>query len=108
MSKSSFESEEDDKLAVLARATLRRTDADQAAALRDSTGRTYVAINIATRTFSLDAMEAVFTVAMASQIGGVEAVVIVGSGPVNIELIREHSPAALIWHIGHEGEIRAL
>lgn len=108
MSNSSFENDEDKKLEVLANATLRRTDADQAAALRDETGRTYVAINIATKTFYLDAIEAVFTIAMTSQIVGIEAVVIVGDGPINTALIREFAPAALIWYVSQNGEIKAL
>ena len=37
---------EDKKLVTLATATLARSEATQAAALRDNTGRTYVAINI--------------------------------------------------------------
>ena len=43
---SSFANPEDMKLETLATSTLKRTGAKQAAALRDSTGRTYVAISI--------------------------------------------------------------
>ena len=42
---SNFTNAEDAKLETLATSTLKRTGAKQAAALRDSTGRTYVAIN---------------------------------------------------------------
>ena len=62
-----FENPEDTKLATLASATLKRSGAQQAAALRDTTGRTYVAINIETKSLQLNALEAVFTVALASQ-----------------------------------------
>ena len=41
-----FDNPEDQKLATLATSTLARSGAKQAAALRDSTGRTYVAINV--------------------------------------------------------------
>jgi len=105
---SSFANAEDTKLETLARATQRRTGAEQAAALRDSTGRTYVAINISTPSFSVDAVAAVFTVAMASQISGIEAVVVVGDGPLNIQPVREYAPNCQIWRIAATGEISAL
>ena len=78
MSLNGFENPEDQKLATLATSTLKRTGAAQAAALRDSTGRTYVAIAITSPSLNLDAIQAVFTVAMASQISGIEGVVIAG------------------------------
>ena len=56
----SFDNTEDQKLATLALATLKRTGAPQAAALRDSTGRTYVAISIDTPELTLDAIQADF------------------------------------------------
>lgn len=105
---SSFTDTEDAKLETLARATRRRTGAKQAAALRDSTGRTYVAINIAVPSFSIDAIAAVFTVAMASQISGIEAVVVLGDGPVNIQPVREYAKDCHIWRIAETGEISAL
>ena len=108
MTKSSFTNPEDAKLETLARATQRRTGSEQAAALRDSTGRTYVAINISTPSFSVDAISAVFTVAMASQISGIEAVVVVGTGPINVAPVREYAPNCLIWRINQTGEISAL
>lgn len=105
---SSFTNPEDVKLETLARATQRRTGSEQAAALRDSTGRTYVASNISTSSFSLDCLEAVFTVAMASQILEVEAVVVVGEGAINITPVREYAPLCVIWRIDATGEIVAL
>ena len=104
----SFTNPEDVKLETLARATQRRTGSEQAAALRDSTGRTYVAINISVPNFSVDAVSAVFTVAMASQISGIEAVVVVGEGPVNVQPVRGYAPKALIWRIDQAGELTAL
>lgn len=108
MTRSDFANAEDAKLETLARATLRRTGSEQAAALRDSTGRTYVAINISTPSFSLDAVAAVFTVAMASQISGIEAIVVVGDGPINVAPAREYDPNCLIWRINQDGEKLAL
>lgn len=88
---------EDQKLLILAQATLTRSNATQAAALRDTTGRTYVAISINSAALILDAVEAVFTVAMASQITGIEAVVFAGSPIVKIAAIIEFAPTAAIY-----------
>jgi len=104
----SFKNSEDEKLRTLAAATLARTGALQAAALRDTTGRTYVAINVATKNFSLTALDAVFTVAMASQIDGIEAVVVMGEKPNAIGAISEYAPSAPIWFCAKDGEVTAL
>lgn len=95
----SFSNSEDAKLATLATSTLARTGAKQAAALRDTTGRTYVAINISTASLSLDAVQAVFTVAAASQISGIESVVIAGESAAETAVITENSPQATIFFI---------
>jgi hypothetical protein len=86
---------EDQKLVTLAQATLKRSGAKQAAALRDNTGRTYVAV--AVNSLSLDAVEAVFTVAMASQISGIEAVVFTGDRSAKTAVISEFAPMAAIF-----------
>ena len=104
----SFENSEDQKLATLAQATQKRTGASQAAALRDSTGRTYVAISISAPELTLDAIQAVFTVAMASQISGIEALVLSGTTKATTSIIHTHSPSASIFHIDESGAITAL
>jgi hypothetical protein len=104
----SFENPEDQKLATLAQATQKRTGASQAAALRDSTGRTYVAISITAPELTLDAIQAVFTVAMASQISGIEALVLSGISKATTSIIHTHSPSASIFHIDESGAITAL
>jgi hypothetical protein len=104
----SFENPEDQKLATLAQATQKRTGAPQAAALRDSTGRTYVAISISAPELTLDAIQAVFTVAMASQISGIEALVLSGIAKATTSIIHTHSPSASIFHIDESGAITAL
>ena len=105
---SSFENAEDQKLATLATSTLKRTGAKQAAALRDTTGRTYVAISIASPSLNLDAIQAVFTIAMTSQIAGVESVVVAGDATGDTSVIFTHSPQATIFHIDQSGVIAAL
>jgi hypothetical protein len=100
-----FTNPEDNKLVTLANSTLARTGAKQAAALRDTTGRTYVAINISTASLELDAVQAVFTVAAASQISGIESVVIVGESTAKTAVISENSPQATIFFIDANGSL---
>lgn len=88
---------EDQKLVTLAQATMKRSGADQAAALRDNTGRTYVAIAIDSPSLKLDAVEAVLTVAMASQIDGIEAVVFTGERSAKTDVITDFAPMAAIF-----------
>jgi hypothetical protein len=88
---------EDVKLVTLAQATLKRSGAKQAAALRDSTGRTYVAVPVSSSSLSLDAVQAVFTVAMASQITDIEAVVFTGERSAKTAVITEFAPSAAIF-----------
>lgn len=108
MTRSKFANPEDVKLETLARATRLRTNSEQAAALRDTTGRTYVGINISLPEFTVDAATAVFTVAMASQISGIEAIVIFGDGPVNIAPARGFASKCWIWRIDSNDELTAL
>ena len=100
-----FSNPEDQKLATLATSTLARTGAKQAAALRDTTGRTYVAINISAPNLTLDAVAAVFTVAAASQIAGIEGVVIAGEKTAMTAVITDNSPHATIFHIDANGSV---
>jgi len=88
---------EDQKLVTLAQATLKRSGAKQAAALRDNTGRTYVAVPVDSPSLVLDAVEAVFTVAMSSQINGIEAVVFTGERSAKTAVISEFAPTAAIF-----------
>lgn len=104
----SMNNPEDNKLVTLATATLVRSGAKQAAALRDSTGRTYVAINVVTPSLNLDSLEAVLTVALASGITGIESVVACGEQPTKIEVIKDFTPTATIFYINSNGAEVAL
>ena len=99
---------EDNKLVTLATATLARSGAAQAAALRDNTGRTYVAINISSPSLNLDAFEAVLTVALASGITGIESVVACGEQTANSKAIKDFSPTATLFYINAGGEATSL
>ncbi|CAB4601930.1 unannotated protein [freshwater metagenome] len=99
---------EDLKLVTLATSTLTRSGAQQAAALRDNTGRTYVAINVASPELTLDACEAVLTVALASGITGIESVVYAGTESARIQVIKAFDTSASIFYFSPEGQTHAL
>jgi len=95
---------EDAKLVTLATNTLARSGAAEAAALRDTTGRTYVAINVVSPSLNLDAFEAVLTVALASGITGIESVVATGAKPANLKAIKDFAPTATVFFIDSSGQ----
>ena len=99
---------EDTKLVTLATNTLARSGAREAAALRDTTGRTYVAINVASPSLNLDAFEAVLTVALASGITGIESVVATGAQPSNVKAIKDFAPTATVFYISADGQELSL
>jgi hypothetical protein len=99
---------EDTKLVTLATNTLTRSGAASAAALRDTTGRTYVAINVVSPSLNLDALEAVLTVALASGITGIESVVATGVQPTNIKAIKDFAPTATVFFVSADGQELAL
>lgn len=99
---------EDTKLVTLATNTLARSGAQQAAALRDTTGRTYVAINVVSPSLNLDAFEAVLTVALASGITGIESVVAAGTKPANSKAITDFAPTATLFFIDGQGQEHTL
>ena len=99
---------EDTKLVTLATNTLARSGATQAAALRDTTGRTYVAINVVSPSLNLDAFEAVLTVALASGITGIESVVATGAQPSNVKAIKDFAPTATLFFVDGSGQEHLL
>ena len=99
---------EDAKLDTLATNTLTRSGSAQAAALRDTTGRTYIAINVVSPSLNLDAFEAVLTVALASGITGIESVVATGAKPSNVKAIKDFAPTATVFYIDSKGEEHSL
>ena len=98
------------KLLTLAKATIARSNSLSAAALRDNTGRTYVAIPVKSGSFALDSLLAVLTVAKASQISGIEAIVIAGEKPAaeSIEIIRSEAPSAQIFLVSEGDQLLSL
>lgn len=74
-------SAEDSKLVTLARGARGRVGAAHGAALRDETGRTYAAADVALPSLQLTAVQLTVATAVASGSRGVEAVVVVGADP---------------------------
>ena len=74
-------SAEDAKLVTLARGARGRIGAARGAALRDETGRTYAAADVALPSLELSALQMVVATAVASGSRGVEAAVVVGETP---------------------------
>jgi hypothetical protein len=101
----SMNNPEDSKLVTLAQSTLARSGSAQAAALRDTTGRTYVATNVISPSLHLDALQAVLTVALASGITGIESVVVVGLQPTDAKVINDFAPSATVFYIASNGEV---
>jgi len=69
---------EDAKLFTLARAALARLGGAEAAAVRDETGRTYVAGPVSLPSLTLSALQSVVAVAVASGATKLEAAVLLG------------------------------
>ncbi len=70
---------EDAKLVTLARATRARVGAPEGAAVRDETGRTYVATTVELSSLPLSALQAAVVIAVASGADALEAAAIVGA-----------------------------
>jgi hypothetical protein len=68
---------DDAKLVTLARAARARNSTPEGAAVRDDTGRTYVATSVALPSLTLSAVQAVVVIAMASGASALEAVALV-------------------------------
>ena len=72
---------EDAKLLTLARSARARNRADQGAAVRDDTGRTYVATSVNLPSLRLSALQAAVVIAVASGASALEAAAVVGAEP---------------------------
>ena len=101
---------EDLKLLTLAKATMARSNSESAAALRDNTGRTYVAIPVKSGVFEVDSLLAVLVVAKASSISGIEAIVVCGlePAPSSISVIKSEDLGAKIYLASEVDELISL
>lgn len=97
---------EEQKLITLARSARARTGADQAAAVRDTDGRTYVAASVRLAALSLSALQVAVAMAVSSGALGLEAAVILGDDPADeagSAAVREVAPAVAIWQVDAAG-----
>ena len=101
---------EDLKLLTLAKATMARSNSKSAAALRDNTGRTYVAIPVKSGDFEVDSLIAVLVVAKASSINGIEAIVVCGQepAPASVSVIKSEHSGAKLYLVGEADELISL
>jgi hypothetical protein len=72
---------EDAKLVTLARGARARTGADEGAAVRDGTGRTYAACTVFLPSLTLTALQAAVAAAVASGAESLEAAAVVSGSP---------------------------
>jgi cytidine deaminase len=96
---------ENDKLAVLARATRARAGAPEGAAVRDATGRTYAAatVDLGDPALSVSALRAALVLAVASGARSFEAAVVVTEatelspdGPAALEVLCPGTPVYVV------------
>ena len=95
-------SDEDAKLVTLARGARGRVGAARGAAVRDETGRTYAAADVALPSLSISALQLAVAQAVASGARGAEAAVVVGDDPSDDDgrrALSELGGAAVIVHL---------
>lgn len=94
-------SDEDAKLVTLARAAATRTQAAQAAAVRDLDGRTYVAAEVRLPSLELDALDLAVAMAVSSGAQGLEAAAMVADPDrlVNLDPVRDLGGEGIAVHL---------
>ena len=98
---------EDAKIVTLARSAWARTGALEAAAVRDTDGRTYIGVTVSLPSLTLTALQAAVAAAVASGATGLEAAALV-SGAVDsasLAAVRELGPSAPVLLVDQGGHI---
>lgn len=102
-------SDEDAKLVTLARGARSRVGAATGAAIRDETGRTYSAADVALPSLTLTALQLAVAVASASGSRGVECAVVVTSdptAPIDTSALTDLGGADAMLHVcGPDGTV---
>jgi len=100
---------EDAKLIVLARAARARTGATEGAAVRDSDGRTYVAVTVALPSLRLSALQAAVAAAVGSGAADLVAAAVVSCAESpdgdGVSAVRDLSDSAVIFFAGTDGTL---
>ncbi|GAA2303832.1 cytidine deaminase [Nonomuraea roseoviolacea subsp. roseoviolacea] len=101
---------EDSKIITLARAARARNGSAEGAAVRDETGRTYSATDVALSSLRLSAVQVAVAMAVSSGAQSLEAVALVTAGdgpsPADEEVARELGVKALLV-AGPDGTLRS-
>ncbi len=98
---------EDAKLITLARSARARTGAAEGAAVRDETGRTYLAATVELPSLRLTALQAAVAAAVSSGASGIEAAAVVTeSGSVDAAAVRDLSADAPVLVADQAGNVR--
>jgi hypothetical protein len=101
---------EDVKIITLARSARARVAAAEGAAVRDETGRTYVASAVALPTLQLSALRLAVAMAVSSGATSLEAAALVSEAdepdPADVAVVRDLGPSAVVFHAGHDGAVR--
>lgn len=101
--------DEDAKLVALARSARARTHADEGAAVRDTDGRSYVAVTVSQPSFSVTAMQGAIVAALSSGAEGIEAAVVVtdfpGIASASLQAVRNLAERAPIFVVHPDGDV---
>jgi hypothetical protein len=109
---------EDAKLVTLARSARARSGAAQAAAVRDTDGRTYLASPVQLPSLRLSALQVAVAMALSSGAAGLEAAVVLGGGAdgdnaggggaddAGEAAVRDVAPDAVVYYAAADGTLR--
>ena len=102
--------EEDQKIVTLARSARARTGAAEGAAVRDETGRTYMAATVSLPSLRLSALRLAVAMAVSSGATSLEAAALVSEAdapdPADLAAVADLGPQAPVFHAGPDGALR--
>ncbi len=102
---------EDLKIIALARAALARSNASEAACVRDSDGRTYAGVRVELLHLRLSAISVAVATAVSSGAAGLEAVALAGGdgpGADDLAVIADlGGPGVVVWSVDPAGSVRS-
>lgn len=101
---------EDAKIVTLARSVRARTGAPEAAALRDTEGRTYLGVTVSLPSLELTAVQAAVAAAVAGGATGLEAAAVVSPSAAvdaaSLAAVRDLGPHVSVLLADQHGEVR--
>ena len=101
---------EDQKIVTLARSARARTGAAEGAAVRDETGRTYMAATVDLPSFRLSALRLAVAMAVSSGATALEAAALVSAAdavdPADLAAVADLGPQAPVFQVGPDGALR--